>query len=111
MTFLDISKIESGKFDIEIIECTLEAFLQEIDLMLGVLAREKGLEFRVVRTGDLPDVVYTDPSRLRQCLINLINNAIKFTDEGHVYLRVAWDDDQQGTPNLRFDVEDTGNRH
>ena len=105
---LDISKIESGKFDIEIIECTLEAFLKEIDLMLGVLAREKGLEFRVVRTEDLPDVVYTDPSRLRQCLINLINNAIKFTDEGHVYLRVAWDDDEHGKPHLRFDVEDTG---
>ena len=70
-------------------------------------AMDKGLEFEVVESEGLPAQIRTDPVRLRQCLINLINNAIKFTDEGHVYLNVSLEE-LDGKAFIRFDVEDTG---
>ena len=67
----------------------------------------KGLDFEVVEGDGLPAQIRTDPTRLRQCLLNLINNAIKFTEQGHVYVHVSLHqiDDE---PFIRFDVEDTG---
>ena len=104
---LDVSRIEAGKLEIKIEDCSLDKLVSGIEVMMQPLAREEGLQFDVFRCGKLPDTIQTDSGRLRQCLINLIGNAIKFTRRGHVRLKVSADD-IQGTPFLRFDVEDTG---
>ncbi len=104
---LDVSRIEAGKLEIEIKDCSLDKLLDGIEVMMRPLAREEGLEFDVFRSGKLPDTIQTDSGRLRQCLINLIGNAIKFTRQGHVHLKVSAED-MQNKPFLRFDVEDTG---
>ena len=104
---LDISKIEAGKLDIEITECSVSELLNSVDALLRPQACAKGLDFRVSSQPDVPPVIRTDPLRLSQCLTNLINNAIKFTDSGHVHLTVSLAPDQD-EPHLRFDVEDTG---
>ncbi len=104
---LDISKIEAGKLDIEVINCSLGQMLNTIESMVKMQANEKGLEFKVFRGRKLPERIQTDPGRVHQCLTNLINNAIKFTERGYVYLNASLEevDDKSF---IRFDVEDTG---
>ncbi|MEE9365970.1 MAG: response regulator, partial [Dehalococcoidales bacterium] len=104
---LDISRIEAGKLEIEITECSLSKLLGGIETMMRPLAGEQGLQFEVFRAEQLPPVIRNDRDRIHQCLVNLIGNAIKFTREGHVHLKVSLDD-RQGKPFVRFDVEDTG---
>jgi len=104
---LDFSKIEAGKIEIEKQRCSLKKILCELESMTRKLVNEKDLEFDI-RTGDgLPAFIETDPTRLNQCLINLVNNAIKFTEKGHVYVYVSLEE-KEGNPHIRFDVEDTG---
>ncbi len=103
---LDFSKIEAGKLTTEIIECSLKGILDEVDSLMRPAAQTKGLEYRRVQSVDLPDGIRTDPARLRQCLINLIGNAIKFTESGYVERRVSLTRSER--PFLRFEVEDTG---
>jgi signal transduction histidine kinase/ActR/RegA family two-component response regulator len=108
---LDFSKIEAGKLDIEIAECSLEQLLVAVESLMRPAAAKKDLGFEVLQCGDLPAQIRTDPVRLRQCLINLTNNAIKFTNKGHVYLNVSMEylgDQESREPYIRFDVEDTG---
>jgi PAS domain S-box-containing protein len=104
---LDFSKIEAGKLDTEIVKCSLGVLLNSIESLMRLSAEEKGLDFKVIESQGLPAQIQTDPARLRQCIINLVSNAIKFTYEGHVYVRVCLEgrDDE---PNIRFDIEDTG---
>ncbi|MBN1764177.1 MAG: DUF3365 domain-containing protein [Sedimentisphaerales bacterium] len=104
---LDFSRIESGKLDIEVIEFDLKKFILGIMPLMEPEAQKKGLEFKVFTSEQLPDSIKTDPHRLRQCLINIINNAIKFTEAGHVYLKVDLDQCNE-THFIRFDIEDTG---
>jgi len=104
---LDFSKIEAGKLDIAIVECSLEKLLGNIDSMLRPKATEKSLDFKVLHKTELPANIRTDPTRVNQCLINLVNNAIKFTESGHVRLYVSLET-LAGQPFIRFDVEDTG---
>jgi len=104
---LDISKIEAGKLDIEIVDYSLEQLFAVIESLMRPQAKKKGLEFEILQCGQLPARIRTDPVRLRQCLINLINNAFKFTKEGHVYLNV-FVEETNDIPRIRFDVEDTG---
>ena len=104
---LDLSKIEAGRLDVELRNCELATVLDSVEAMMRNLAQKKGLEFRVIKSPEVPDLVHTDSSRLRQCLVNLISNAVKFTETGHVHLRVSLDG-EQNDPCLRFDVEDTG---
>ncbi len=104
---LDVSRIEAGKLEIVIEDCSLDKLLDGIEVMMQPMARGEGLEFGVFRSGNLPATIQTDSGRLRQCLINLIGNAIKFTEQGHVHLKVSACDIQD-KPSLRFDVEDTG---
>ena len=104
---LDVSKIEAGKLEIKIEDCSLDKLVSGIEVMMQPLARQEGLRFDVFRCGRLPATIQTDSGRLRQCLMNLIGNAIKFTRRGHVHLKVSADH-MQPTPFLRFDVEDTG---
>ncbi|MBI9017183.1 MAG: PAS domain S-box protein [Phycisphaerae bacterium] len=104
---LDFSKIESGKLQIEKIECSLESILGNVCSILKPQAYEKGLDFQVLHKSELPEHIYTDPIRLSQCLTNLINNAIKFTDSGYVNV-IVYQDEYAGEDYLYFEVEDTG---
>ena len=100
---LDISRIESGKLKIERVEFSLETLLDEtIDLILSE-TRTKELDVTLFHDPSLADLVRGDPVRLRQVLLNLLTNAIKFTNQGEIYLEVRGDGD-----NVRFTVRDTG---
>lgn len=104
---LDISKIEAGKISIEIIDCSLKQLLCDINALMHPQAEQKGIEFSISIDTPVPEQIKTDPTRLRQCLLNLLGNAIKFTDSGYVHLHVALQEDENDT-KIRFDVEDTG---
>ena len=103
---LDISKIESGKLEVERTESSLCEVLAEVVSLLRGRAAAKGVELRVESDGELPAVVDTDPLRVRQILINLVGNAIKFTSSGSVTLipRLVMDD----ATRIEVDVVDTG---
>jgi PAS domain S-box-containing protein len=104
---LDFSKIEAGKLSIETIDTNLNDVLDSIQSLMKSLGVKKNLRIEVMADDNLPSVIKTDPLRLRQCLTNLINNAVKFTEKGHVLLNVtAGTADGRGF--IRFDVEDTG---
>ena len=104
---LDFSKIESGKLETEIDDCRLGRVVGEIESLMLPQAKEKGLDFKVLQCGNLPSVIRTDSGRLRQCLLNLVSNAIKFTEKGHVFLNLStyYAGDR---PFIEFSVEDTG---
>ena len=104
---LDISKIEAGKMDFEIIECSINRLLIDIELLMNPKAIEKGIDLLTEFETPVPVTFYCDPTRLRQCLINLIGNAIKFTNEGYVKTRVSMMENNRGK-FIKFDVEDTG---
>ena len=104
---LDFSKIEAGKLVVEAIETSLSDILANVESLIALKAAEKAVEFKINMCQGLPAQISTDPSRLTQCLINLTNNAVKFTKEGHVYLNVSFED-RDGQAYIRFDVEDTG---
>lgn len=100
---LDISKIEANKLDFETIATPLFSVLAEIESIVGKRARDKGLAFHLEYQYPLPASIYTDPTRLKQILFNLTNNAIKFTDQGFIGLSVALEDGQ-----LEIKVKDSG---
>jgi signal transduction histidine kinase/ActR/RegA family two-component response regulator len=104
---LDFSKVEAGQLAVEIIDCSLGKLLNSLEAMMKPQAMQKSLDFRIVEDHGLPAHIKSDPHRLQQCLINLVNNALKFTDQGHVHVRVSVREDN-GQHFIRFDVEDTG---
>jgi len=104
---LDLSKIEARKVDVDIDECSLGQLLNSLESLMLSKAKVEGLDFKTIEEGGLPAQIYTDVTRVRQCLINLLGNAIKFTREGHIYLRVSLQE-IENAPFIRFDVEDTG---
>jgi len=104
---LDLSIIEAGKLEIETAPCSLTELLSLIEHQLMPAAKQKKLEFQVREHNALPSYILTDPNRLRQCLLNLVNNAIKFTEKGYVYLNVSFQE-LADRNEIRFDVEDTG---
>ena len=104
---LDLSKIEADKMRIERVECLLTQLVREVVELMSPRAAEKKLTLRVEYRSAVPQSIETDPTRLRQVLINLLGNAIKFTQRGEVRLIVGIDLEAEGSP-LRFDVVDTG---
>jgi len=104
---LDLSRIESGKFETKIVNCSLSKLISSIDILMRTQAEEKGLEFKIEKSAGLPAEIQTDPARLRQCLINLAGNAIKFTDHGYVHIDVS-SQEIGGKGLVRFDVADSG---
>ncbi|MFA5554858.1 MAG: response regulator [Phycisphaerae bacterium] len=104
---LDFSKIEAGRFDVEVNECSLEHLLAVVESLMRPRAMEKDLDFGIFPRTELPAIIKTDHLRLRQCLMNLINNAIDFTENGHIHLNVSLEQ-INNLPHIRFDVEDTG---
>ncbi len=105
---LDISKIEVGKVEIEKTECYISMLVNNIATMLRPQAEGKGLYIRVDVTPDVPALVVGDPQHLRQVLINLIGNAIKFTEEGGIEVRVTRMAGDVANAQVRFEVIDTG---
>ena len=105
---LDLAKIESGKVELRPEQCNLADLIAEVvDLMHGA-AEEKGLRLRSVFLTELPSTVTLDPLRYRQILINLVGNAIKFTDTGSVEVGVVVEPVRQGQGRIRVTVTDTG---
>ena len=104
---LDFSKIESGKMTYEVRKCSPHAVLREVVSMLRVMAVEKGLDLRCNWKGRVPAEIQTDPARLRQLLMNVVGNAIKFTDKGYVEL-TATADETASSSSLFIQVKDTG---
>jgi two-component system sensor histidine kinase/response regulator len=105
---LDFSKVEAGKLDIESISFSLRSLVDETMAAISVRAHEKGLELACEILQDVPDAVQGDPTRLRQILVNLVGNAIKFTHVGEVVLRVSVDTTTGSECQLHFEVRDTG---
>jgi len=105
----DFSMIEAGKLEINIADCSMEYLFAVIESSVRLTAREKGLVFEVKQVGELPANIRTDSERLHQCLDNLINNAVKHTDKGHVYVNVSCESSEVKSC-IRFDVEYTGNK-
>ena len=105
---LDFSKIEAGKFELAPISFSLRDTLSDSLKLLAVRAHTKGLELACRIPSDVPDQVRGDAGRLRQCLLNLVGNAIKFTDRGEVEVQVAVEARADTRVCLRFSVRDTG---
>lgn len=104
---LDISKIEAGKMTVECVEVDLVSLIASIESLMRPHAIKKGLQLQVIQTTPLPSRVRSDPTRLRQMLMNLVGNAIKFTETGSVTIRVSANAQRDGTL-LTVAVEDTG---
>ena len=103
---LDLSKVEAGHLDVETIDCKPVQLIQQVLQTMKVKADEKGLTLNFIADSALPDVISTDPGRVRQILTNLIGNSIKFTDSGAVTVRAGVPD--RSDPQLKIDVVDTG---
>ncbi len=105
---LDLSKIESGKMVTERTECSPWQIVEDVVSLMQVTAEDKGLDLMAKRTFPLPDTIHTDPARLRQILVNLISNAIKFTKDGSVRITVRCTRQKDAAARMRFVVTDTG---
>ncbi len=105
---LDFSKIEAGRLEFESIDFELRQTVEDVCELLAERAQAKGLELSCFVPSDLPTVVVGDPGRLRQILVNLVGNAIKFTEAGEVVVRVESENRSPDSLFLRFAVRDTG---
>ncbi|MEH6403627.1 MAG: ATP-binding protein, partial [Sneathiella sp.] len=106
---LDMSKIETGNLDLEVIVCNLREVITSILQPFELQAEKQGLEFTVFIDPALPLYHYADPTRIRQLVMNLLSNALKFTEEGNVSLSVVVNQDTaQGEQIIQISVEDTG---
>jgi two-component system sensor histidine kinase/response regulator len=105
---LDFSKIEAGKLDFETIDFQLRETLDNTVRTLALHAQQKGLELACRILPDVPDGLQGDPTRIRQIVVNLLGNAIKFTSRGEVVIQVEIQDESQDETVLHFTVRDTG---
>ena len=105
---LDFSKIEAGKLDLEVIPFNLADVMDNLGNVVGLKAQEKKLELLFVEPPGLPTALVGDPSRLGQVLLNLGNNAVKFTEHGEVLVSIEVVDRDNTSVQLRFEVRDTG---
>ena len=106
---LDFSKLEAGRFELDPIEFDLEHTIIDAARLMAARAEEKGLELLVLYAPDCPHRVTGDAGRIRQILLNLMDNAVKFTQQGHIELSAAYaGQDENGQPRLRIAVRDTG---
>ena len=104
---LDLSKVESGKMELDLMSYSPASIINEVTSILGVRAREKGIDLSYSFDTPIPESIVTDPVRLRQSLTNLVGNAVKFTEEGEVHVGVRLDE-TEAEPVLLVDVIDTG---
>lgn len=104
-SILDLSKIEAGKLELEALECSPRDIVADVASLLKLKAYEKGVAFTVEFRYPIPELVSTDPTRLKQVLLNLIGNSIKFTSSGQIKVTVSW---HQTSSKLLFEVCDSG---
>ena len=102
---LDLSKIESGKMELVPVDYELASVINDVVNMTYKKATEKGLEYHMIADEDIPSVLYGDEIRVRQVMLNIINNAVKYTQEGSVTTKISFD---PGKGYLKFVVSDTG---
>ena len=105
---LDLSKVEAGRLEIEKVDVSIAEVLTEVGNFLNLEASEKGIKLTMAAEGSLPELIFTDPMRLRQILINIIGNAIKFTERGSVTVKVKLISDALGHSKICISVKDTG---
>lgn len=105
---LDFSKIEAGKLELSHVAFDPTNVTREVVQLLSDQARRKGLELKCHIDGPIPALIVGDPIRLRQILLNLMGNAVKFTDAGSVSVHVEYTGPEQGRNSICFDVRDTG---
>ncbi len=105
---LDFSKIEAGKLKLETLDFDLRALLDDFAALMALRAQDKGLEFLCAAAPEVPARLSGDPGRLRQVLLNLAGNAVKFTEHGEVAVRVSVASETDKAVVLRFSVKDTG---
>jgi two-component system, sensor histidine kinase and response regulator len=105
---LDFSKIEAGKLALETIEFKLRRCIEPTLKTMALNAHQKGLELNCSFDPEVPDALVGDPSRLRQILLNLLGNSLKFTERGEINLTVQRDSGDDAIANLHFRVQDTG---
>ena len=105
---LDFSKIEAGKLDLETTEFRLDQVLENLFSIVSQKVHDKNMEFLVAAQQDLPPVLIGDPLRLGQVLINLVNNAVKFTERGEIVVTVKSEQSVSGRIKLKFAVRDSG---
>jgi len=105
---LDLSKIEAGKMDVEKIAVSPEQVLLDVDSLMQVKARARGITLRTVVDTPIPQTIQSDPVRLKQILVNLVGNAIKFTENGDVTVHVSLDTTAANRPFLCLKVADAG---
>ncbi|MGD0517214.1 MAG: MASE3 domain-containing protein [Thermoguttaceae bacterium] len=105
---LDLSKIEAGKNDVERMPCSPGQIAADVISMMKTRADAKGLRLNLECKHDIPEIIQTDPTRLRQILVNLVGNAIKFTKAGGVWVVIRPDDKSAHGTSMQFDIIDTG---
>jgi signal transduction histidine kinase/CheY-like chemotaxis protein len=105
---LEISKIEAGQTTLDTSSFDIRAFLHYLEEMFDSSTDARGLHFEIIGIDDLPQYVTTDENKLRQVLINLLGNAVKFTDQGGIIMRVVVEDAAAEEMRLKVEVEDTG---
>jgi PAS domain S-box-containing protein len=105
---LDFSKIEAGKLELERIPFDIRVVVEDVANSIAISAEQKGLEFICFLSPEIPVRLIGDPSRLRQVLVNLAGNAVKFTHEGEIYIRGEMTEESKDDITLLFSVKDTG---
>ncbi len=105
---LDLSKIEAGKMTVESLACSPARIVVDVASLMRVRARDKNVGFDVKFVGEIPETCNTDPTRLRQIVLNLVGNAIKFTESGTVRIVARCDRPEGKDPQLVIEVVDTG---
>jgi PAS domain S-box-containing protein len=105
---LDFSKIEARKLKLETLDFDLRSTLKDTADLLALGVREKGLEMVCLVEPAIPSLLHGDPGRLRQILVNLGGNAVKFTEKGEIVIRASLEDEDERTVTIRFAVSDTG---
>ena len=105
---LDFSKVEAGKLELEKADFRLEEVLENLSTVVSQKAHDKNLEFLIAARHDLPPNLVGDPLRLGQILINLVNNAVKFTEQGEVVVSITMEERAPDRVKLKFSVRDTG---
>lgn len=106
---LDISKVEANRLDLEMVDVDLRTIITDVYALLSVQAKEKNLSLTADCKTAIPKRLRTDPTRLRQILINIVGNAIKFTTAGGVHIDMSWEKTEDAFDGvLRFRVSDTG---
>ncbi len=105
---LDLAKVEAGRLEVEHIDFSLSGLLMEVIELLKGKAEQKGISLNLSLEKNVPQNIYSDPTRLRQIFINIIGNAVKFTDKGGIHVRVKSLQADDGTIKISVEVEDTG---